>query len=263
MGLSYFVPVDLSEHSYKPVQYALLLARESGGSVTLGHVIDIDQVTESDNQAVVRWSMDRLENAALAKMASLVEMVSLSGIAAKHEIMFGFEKRETLKMIRRVNPDMVVVLRRQREGSDLASFLVRNCSQSVLVVPEACEPQVPSRTLLAADRPPSVRDTILKMVWQSSREVSILDLRRRWLPAASVAGEWADHVREEYGLRPQMLSRKLDTPEDIKEFVSSQPVDLLCTVRGTRSFFLASHHERVSAELIRGLQIPVMVVSRN
>jgi nucleotide-binding universal stress UspA family protein len=263
MSLSYFIPVDLSEHSYKPVQHALMLARESGGRITLCHVIDVDQVTESDNQAVVRWSMEQLESAALAKMSSLVEMVSLSGIPAKHEIMFGIEKRETLKMVRRTNPDVVVVLRSQQDGSDLASFLVRNCSQSVLVVPEACEPQVPSRTLLTADRPPSVRDTILKMVWQSSREVSILDLRRRRQPEGTVAREWAMHVSEEYGLRPRMLSRKLDTPEDIREFVSSQPVDLLCTVRGPRSFLFASHLERVSAELIRGLQIPVMVVSRN
>ncbi|HZI23723.1 MAG TPA: universal stress protein, partial [Chryseolinea sp.] len=95
----YFVPVDFTESCYNAIQYTTTLARSSGGTVKLCHVVDIEQIPESDNPVLVSFAMDRLILEAQKKMKSLREIIFMQGIHVKEEIVLGNLRIELLKQI--------------------------------------------------------------------------------------------------------------------------------------------------------------------
>jgi nucleotide-binding universal stress UspA family protein len=264
--INYFIPVDFSEASYKAIQYASMLAGNTGGTIYLGHVIDAGEITESDNPVVVQWSLDRLEKKASEKMLSLKEIISGSGIIVNQEVGFGNLRQELLKMISRCSPDVIVFPRKtiNRRRSDMLTFLAKNCRQPLLVVPESFVPQVPERTVVATDLRPAngELDTLFQLITNSAHEIALLNIRGVNTPPASSKEEWIKKLETRYGLDARLLQQEGDNVvHGVINFVKANPVDLLCTIRRNRNFLARALSESVSNGIASKAEVPVLVIS--
>ncbi|NJM25900.1 MAG: universal stress protein, partial [Bacteroidia bacterium] len=108
-SITYFVPVDFTRSAYHAVEYAMMMARVSGGQISLFHNIDLQRIEESDNPVVVNLSIDRLFQQAESRMKSLREMIREVNIRASYRIELGYSVEETIKLITTQDVDFVVV----------------------------------------------------------------------------------------------------------------------------------------------------------
>ncbi|MDL5049397.1 universal stress protein [Oscillatoria amoena NRMC-F 0135] len=265
-SIKYFIPVDFSEASFKAIQYASMLADKTGGIIHLGHVIDADEIVESDNPVIVQWNLDRLEKMASDKMQSLKELISSNGIAVTSEITFGRLQSVVLKMISRLTPDVIVLPRRVSNGSkpELLTHLSKHCKQPLLVVPEAFVPQVPERAVVATDLRPAngELDTLFQLIGKSANEISLLNIRSSVAPKEVVKAQWISTLEEKYRLDTKLLQQENDNVVlGVINFVNSNPVDLVCTIRRNKNFLARALGESVSDEIARQAEVPVLVIS--
>lgn len=264
--INYFIPVDFSEASYKAIQYASMLAGKTGGMIYLGHVIDAGEITESDNPVVVQWSLDRLEKKASEKMLSLKEIISGSGIKVNQDVRFGNLRNELLKMIARCTPDVIVFPRKTSSSPkpDMLTFLSKKCKQPLLVVPDSFVLQVPGRTVVATDLRPANGElgTLFQLISKSANEIALLNIRRVNTPPAASKDEWITKLEEKYGLDAQLLQQEGDNVvHGVINFVKSNPVDLLCTIRRNKNFLARALGDSVSNEIASQAEVPVLVIS--
>lgn len=266
--VTYFVAVDFSECSYNALQYATMLARLSAGKIKLVHIIDLDDVAESDNPAVVSWSMDRLMNKANERMKSLREIIAGEGVRVEEEIAFGNIKHELRKRIEQTDPTVIVLGRNieNTPGSDsLVSYLTHNTKLPVLVVPRTHDPKVPMRAVLATDMKPDdgkALGPLFEIITKASSELSILNIKSKFSSNGKAATEWIESLNSRYGIEAKFLQHpNEDVVLGVVDFVRSNPVDLLCTVKRNRSFFEKYFYKSVSHELASQVEVPVLVIN--
>jgi nucleotide-binding universal stress UspA family protein len=266
--LTYFVPVDFSDCSYNALQYAILLARTSGGRVKLSHVIDLEDLPESENPVVVNWNLDRLNRKAKSKMNSLMEIVSMEGVAVEQDIIMGNVRHGLMKQIKQVNPHIIVVGKntQQETGSGIIRFLARNTKIPVLVVPGSHQPTIPTRAVLASDMKPDKLahyEPFLNIVKNTSRELAILLVDRNSAVDQDIIKEWTDKLRSEYGISAQLIpTQKNGRAGLISDFIRSNKVDLLCMIRRSHGFFGGLFNRTKPGPIIpHQVEVPVLVIN--
>jgi nucleotide-binding universal stress UspA family protein len=261
----YFIPVDFSEASFRALQYARMLAARTGGEVRLGHVMDAGDVVESDNPVIVQWSLDRLEQRVNNKMQSLRELISGGGVAVSTEIAFGNVRNGLLKMVERFSPD-VIVLARKASGSrktDIFTYLSKNCRQPLLVVPDSFVPNEPERAVVATDMKPTNGElaALFQLLPDSFRELALLNVAGSNSNAAVEKTEWIKVLEAKYGITAKLLQQRHENiVHGVMDFVKSNPVDLLCTIRRNKNILARTLGNSVSEELARQAEIPVLVI---
>ena len=264
-SIKYFIPADFSEASYKAIQYASLLAEKTGGVIHLGHVIDADEIIESDNPVIVRWNLDRLEKKTVAKMQSLKEIISGNGIPVSSEIVFGRLKSGVLKMIARFTPDVIVLPRRATGAakSELLTYLSKHCRQPFLVVPECFVPHVPEHAVVATDLRPANGElhTFFQLISKTANEVSLLNIRSLGAPKEPVKHEWITLLEAKYRLGTKLLQyENNNVVRGVINFVRTNPVDLLCTIKRNKNFLKRALSDGVSNEIASQAEVPVLVI---
>jgi len=266
--LTYFVPVDFSDCSFNALQYAIILARFSGGKVKIGHVIDIDQVTESENPVVVTWSLENLNRKADKKMNSLREMISLEGVEVDHDIVMGNVRVELMKQIDRVKPNVIVIGRdtdRQLRKDSLVSYFTRNTRIPVLVVPGSHNPTMPNRAVLATDMKPervAEFEPFFNLLKNTSRELAILNITRKQTNGHSASQAWVEILKSAYGIDATILPQKNDTSSHgIMDFIRTNKVDLLCTIKRNKTFIDRFFDSNTTHQLEAHSEVPVLVIN--
>jgi nucleotide-binding universal stress UspA family protein len=261
----YFIPIDFSDASFRALQYAHMLACRTGGEVRLGHVVEAGDAVESDNPVIVQWCLDRLERHATDKMQSLREIFSVNGIVATTEIGFGNVGHVLLKMVERFSPD-VIVLARKASGSksDMLTFLSRNCRQPLLVVPDSFIPIEPERAVVATDMKPTdgELDALFQLLPDSFRELALLNVESSISNRTIGKTDWIKALEAKYGMKARILHQQHENiVHGVMDFVKSNPVDLLCTIRRNKNILRRTLGGSVSDELARQAEIPVLVIS--
>lgn len=126
------VPVDLSNRDAPALGVAVRMAQQSGGSVTLLHVIETLQDTGYDEY---RSFYDRLERQAREKMQRLWETFIPSGVEVMQQIVFGRRAEAIIHYAMKHTMDLIVLtshkidLQRPGEGWGTISHRVGILSQ--------------------------------------------------------------------------------------------------------------------------------------
>jgi nucleotide-binding universal stress UspA family protein len=266
--LTYLVPVDFSDCSYNALQYAIMLARFSEGHVMLCHVIDLEEVPESENPVVVTWSLDRLNRKAKEKMKSLLEMAEMEGVKVEEDIVMGNVKVELLKKVDRINPHVIVIGRntdQQPRRDSVVTWLTRNTRVPVLVVPGSHSPKLPDRAVLATDmKPDKVAEfaPFLNIVRKTAQHLAILSTSRDWSSDGPESQALIEKLNAEYGIEaslvPQPKNGGLNT---VVDFVLSNNIDLLCTIKRNKSFLGRLFNRQEEEQFDYNIEVPVLVIN--
>jgi nucleotide-binding universal stress UspA family protein len=266
--LTYFVPIDFSQSSYNALHYAILLAKLSEGSVRLFHVVDPEEIPESDNQVVVSFALDRLERKAKDKLRSLREMISIEGLEGEDSVVTGRVKFELLKHIKGAKPSVIVMGKEvdgQPDTHSVVSFITRNTEVPVLVVPSSHNPKIPNRAVLATDtRPDKISGfaeciNIIKMI---SQEISVLNVGRNVSPQGRDAIHWLEEINSTYGISASFITNNNSKDgNEIANFIRNNKVDLLCTIKRNQNFLDRLFRRRISNPFVVYGEVPVLFLN--
>jgi nucleotide-binding universal stress UspA family protein len=266
-SFTYFVPVDFSPCSYNALHYATMLARCSYGQIMLSHVIDLEEVPDSENAVVISFAIDRLVKKAEERIKSLREIISLKGIVVKQEILIGNVELQLLKQIDELKPDVIVMGRNteHRLGSQsLLKNITKNTNVPVLVVPVSHNPKIPNRAVLASDMDPKKKikfAPFFEIIKKVSHELSILDIKSGYFSNAQEALTWIKNLNETYGVEAKLLQQEdKNGLANIKNYVQTNEVDLICTVRYNSSILDKLFGRSISNQLTNQLEVPVLVI---
>ncbi len=263
---TYFVPIDFSACSFNALHYATMLARCSNGEIVLSHIIDLDQLPESDNPVVVNFAIDRLIKNAKEKLSSLSEIIFLKGILVKQQVAIGNVQLQLINQISTLKPDVIVMGRDSSNpnGQSLLKYVTKSTNLPVLVVPQSHNPKVPNRAVLASDLDPKKQEKLapfFEIIKKVSHELSILNIKSGYFSNAQEALNWIQNLNKTYGVNAKLL-----TPEnnegiaDLKNYVKINDVDLLCTVRYNKSIFDKLFRRRLANPFTSQLEVPVLVI---
>jgi nucleotide-binding universal stress UspA family protein len=100
------VPLDLTNKHRKAVDTAAELARQSGGEVTLVHVIELIQGMPVEEE---KDFYERLEAAAKEHLAEHAELLREQEVAHRQEIFFGARAPEIVRLARETAVDLIVL----------------------------------------------------------------------------------------------------------------------------------------------------------
>lgn len=265
--LTYFVPIDFSACSYNALHYTTMLARCSQGVIKLCHVIDLDEIPDSENPVVVSFAIDRLVKKAEDRMKSLREIISLDGVNVKADIVMGNVHTQLMNQIETIKPNVIVMGKEVGKitgARSLLKYITRNTSVPVLMVPESHNPRIPNRAVLASDMNPEREiefAPFIDIVKKVSHELSILNIRSGYFNNAKDTLKWINNLNETYGINAKLLSREnKNGVKSIVDFVRTNKVDLLCTVRYNTSLYDKLFDRSFTNQLTSEVEVPVLVI---
>jgi nucleotide-binding universal stress UspA family protein len=262
----YFVPVDFSESSYNALQYTVMLAKVSGGTVQLCHVIDLDNLPESDNALVVSFALERLEKQAQEKMKSLCEIISLNGITVEVNIVTGRVRTTIMNQIQKADPKIIVLGKNtesQPRPNSLITYIAKHAQVPVLVVPGSHNPQVPNKAVLATDstqRKSSEPATLIEFL-PETKQLSVLIINNN--NALKHEEHWIKIIKSTYGIDVKIIHQHPKHNNDIAEFIRTNSIHLMC-IGNTAQSFISRFFKRNNEPEVLALEskIPVLVFNR-
>lgn len=266
--ITYFVPVDFSACSYNALHYATMLARCAPGRIHLCHVVDLEEIPDSENPVVVSFAMERLITKAEEKMKSLREIISMTGILVKEQIVMGNVKTQLMKQIDSVQPNVIVMGRNvdKKVGvGSLLRYITRNTNVPVLVIPESHNPRMPDRAVLASDMDTS-REVdfapFFEIIRRVSNELSILNIRSGFFANAGDALKWLNKLNATYGMNAKLLEHEENSSgvKGIVDFIRTHKIDLLCTVKSNKSIYDRLFDRSLANQLTSEVEVPVLVI---
>lgn len=267
--INYFVPVDFSACSYNALHYATMLAKCSPSKIHLCHVIDLEEIPDSENPVVVSFAIDRLIQKAEDKMKSLREIISMNGILVKEEIVMGNVRTQLSNHIEAIKPDVIVIGRNVEKSvsaRSLLRYITQNTNVPVLVVPQSHSPKIPNRAVLASDLDPAREPDLapfFDIIKKVSNELSILNIRSGFFSNAADALERIGHLNKKYGVEATLLPQ--DHPPEVKgilDFIRTHKIDLLCTVKSNRSLYDRLFDRSIATQLTSQVEVPVLVIKQ-
>ncbi|MBX2967000.1 MAG: universal stress protein [Cyclobacteriaceae bacterium] len=264
--LTYLVPVDFSPCSLNALQYATMLARHAEGKIVLSHVVDLEEVPESDNPVVVTWNLDRLSRTAQEKMKSLREMIALEGIPVEEDIAFGNVKNGVVKQIEQIKPTVIVLGRNtdsQPDKNSMVTHISKNTRVPVLVVPGSHNPRVPNKALLATDMKPfGLKDFALLMniIRKTALQLAVLNVKNNTANGAH-ASAWVEKLNTTYDIEASLVTtNKPQFEKSVEEAVRENKVDFLFAIRHEGIFDRIFNNDPLPFPVQAG--VPVLLVRR-
>lgn len=264
---TYFVPIDFTESCYNALQYTTTLARNSGGTVKLCHIVDLEEIPESDNPVVVSFAMDRLVLEAQKKMKSLREIIFMQGVHVKEEIVLGNLRLELLKQIEAASPSVVVIGRdsnKQLTSHSLLTCLTRNTDSPVLVVPQSYNSRKASRAILTVDMESKKNGKFSMMSVLIKRLLSyfsVLEVNSLRFGSGNEALQWIEIMRSRGSVNPNFLSNNNDERlNQMIEFIKTNEIDLFC-IQESRNFFGKLFRQNIFKHLPQRANGPMLVIT--
>ena len=264
--LTFFVPIDFSACSFNALHYATMLARCSNGEIILSHIIDLDQLPESENTVVINFAIDRLTKTAEEKLRSLREIIFLKGIVVKQQVSMGNVKIQLTNQIAELKPDVVVMGRDSGDAGahSLLKYIAKNTSLPVMVVPKTHNPKVPNRAVLVSDLDPKKQVNLapfFEIIKKVSHELSILNIKSNYFTNAQEALTWIHNLNKTYGVNAKLLTREqTDKISNLKHYMEKNDIDLFCTVRYNKNIFDKIFGRKLPNQLANQLEVPVLVI---
>jgi nucleotide-binding universal stress UspA family protein len=267
-NFTYFVPLDFTECSYNALHYATILARNTEGRIKICHVIDLEELPDSENPVVLSFAMDRLIKKAQQKIRSLREIISMDGVNVKDEIVIGNVRNQLIKQIDEKRPNVVVIGRdtsKRHASKGLVGFLTKNTSVPVLVVPQSHNPKIPSRAVLASDVNANHEvqfGPVFDIIKKVSKELSVVNINSSYFANAKGVLKWLENERDKGKKNGKSLTHQNGCRlSGVIDFIRINKIDLLCTVRSNSRFFDKLLHRNISRHLTSQADVPVLVIT--
>ena len=263
---TYFVPVDFTECCYDTLQYTASLARNSGGRVKLCHVVDLEEIPESDNPVVVSFAIDRYLKEAQKKMKSLREIILMAGISVEDEIVMGNIEIQLIKQIECIRPSVIVVGKdsnKELTSHRLLTYLTRNTTFPVLVVPQSINSKTSSKAILTLDM--DGRKAGFSLFSELTKRIlsffSVLEIRSLRFSIGKEGIDWTNTMRSNGCVNPNLLAdSNNDRVTQWLDFIRDNKIDLVC-IREKHRIFNKFFNHNITKHLPRQVESPLLVIT--
>lgn len=260
----YFVGIDFSPGSYKAVQYAILLAKKMEAMVQLHHVIDADEIAESNNHFVVARSIDHLKERAESQMRSFAEMIlETHNVPVYHSISIGNPAASIISEINKKKPE-AVFLGRSNGNCFLLKKVLSRVTVPVFIVPKSTEVQLLSNIIFATDLKPVTTERLgllIDLVKQDHQTVSVLHIQTNPHVNGTNHELTDSKLSEQLKFNSHLVLKHNEPVEGILAHVKSNGTNLLVTVKRERNFFGRMLSKSISKQLAMHADIPILVIS--
>ncbi len=182
-------------------------------------------------------------------------------------MVIGNVELQLMDQIEEIRPDVIVMGRNSvnKPGAQsLLKYITKNTDLPVLVVPQSHNPKMPNRAVLASDLNPKKEVRLapfFEIIKKVSHELSILDIKSNYFSNAQEALNWIQNLNQTYGVNAKLLtSENNDGIANLKKYVQSNDVDLLCTVNYHKSIFERLFGRSLPSQLTSQLEVPILVI---
>ncbi len=131
------VLIDFSKSAYKALKYALSLAKQIDGEITLLYIAKTRDVVNSDNPNVVLRALDIATTKAETQLKSIAEMVEAEGVQVKYYNTVGDLPIKTNLHLELYKPNLVVIGKSnygEHQLGELTEFLLYQFTGNLLIV---------------------------------------------------------------------------------------------------------------------------------
>ena len=264
-NLTYFVPVDFSDCSYRAVQYATLLAKMFGGRIELFHVTDTKEIMQYDSPMSTIRTMDDLTRKAVNKMRSLCEMISETWqIPVHYSLTIGDTNELMLSEIQRKYPD-VIVFGKGKKGNSLLKKILTHIHIPVFVIPPGTEIKEPSSIILTTDLQP-VNSEAMKLLANLARRspqgLSLLDIQEEDSLDGKEKKEWVEDISKQFDVSANFLAvQDKQSPDGILDRIRSTCTDLLCIVKREENDRTEIPAKDITVQLALKAEVATLVIT--
>jgi nucleotide-binding universal stress UspA family protein len=256
------VPVNASSSAFHSLEYALHIARVLHTSIHLFHVTDARELPESGNPIVVNRILERLDRKAANCVASLKEIIEESGVKVHTaESVVGNVEQLLYKRMAELSPTLII-LGRDSFSKHLLSRMISHAAYPILVIPESVPPRLPSSIILSYDQselPAKKLDVLFKLVQRTTQELTVLSIAKRKHQGKQRVQRYQVEPNSSFLVNYYQTEEPADG-HGIEIFVSTNEVDLICTLRQKRAFLDRIFDRNAPLDLIYHVSIPVLVL---
>lgn len=259
-GLHYLIPVDFSGAAYRAAQYALLLARKTGGQITLVHVFEANHLSDSVNPVVLTELVKRTEEIKKRKLKGLQDIIKISGIHVDIEILRGHFPQVLIGYVSQVRPDVMVVARKSTNYSQLIMQLLQDTSPHLLIFPDSSHPETPQRALIAADLSDTSNglDMLVRLLVSMEQELALVHTDVAQDEAAlqdKIIG-----IQKKFGVEARLIKyRQPVRSHDILLTLKRNPADWLCVVKKKGNWLTRMFSNIRQEDITTQAEVPVLV----
>lgn len=112
------VPNDLHEHSEHALRYAEAIARQTGATLDVLHVITSSFRKQKFGEEAERRSGYTVEDEVEAALDKIIKRVGQSGVTANRHVRAGHVEEETLRLVDELSADLVIMCAGERLRTD-------------------------------------------------------------------------------------------------------------------------------------------------
>jgi nucleotide-binding universal stress UspA family protein len=186
----------------------------------------------------------------------------------EEDIVIGNVPFALMKQIDLTIPHVIVIGRNSEappRKDSVVSYITRNTKIPVLVVPGSHNPKRPNRAVLATDMRPingGQLASLIDIVKGTSQELSILNIKAPYDRTEKDIQQWSELFQSTYGIKVNFLKQENgDIASGLMDFIRSNKVDLLCTVKHKAGFFDKLFGGGVSNQFTNQGEVPVLVLN--
>ncbi len=258
--LHYLIPIDFTEAAYQAAQYALFLAKKSGGRITLLHVLDAQHIPATENPVVVTKLIEHTEKIKQQKLAGLQDIIKTCGIDVHIEMLHGAFPDALLQYIAGVKPDVTVVARKSTTYSQLISELLQNTCGHLLIVPCSPVPETPHRALVAADLSDTSSgfDMLVRLLAAMDQEMALV--HTDVVQDDAVLQEKLIGIQKKFGVVARLIrNRKPVRSHEILLTLKRNPADWLCVIKKKGNWLTQMFSNIQQEDITTQAEVPVLV----
>ena len=254
------VPVNSTANAFNSLEYALKLAKILHNSIHIFYVIDISIDDLSESTLVARRILEKTYRKAENCVDSLREMIEEGGVkVVSADYRIGNIGSLIQKQVEYIRPGMIVIGRDCFSKTTIDN-LVSSVSCPVIAIPESATPQLPSSIVLTNEHstfPEKVIAPLIKIAQSTTQELTILSFLKFKPKVENVA---VPHISTTKVLLKIQQIDGSPSASTVGDFVQEKAVNLVCTTQQRQSLFKRLLKRSFSAEIVFGLNIPVMIL---
>jgi nucleotide-binding universal stress UspA family protein len=255
------VPVNSSANAFNSLEYALKLAKVLNNTIHLFYVIDVSISELSESTIVANRVLERIYRNSETCVESLKEMIEESGVkVVTAESKIGNTGSLIQKQIELIRPGMIVIGRDCFTRNTITN-LITYSTCPVIAIPESASPRLPSSVILTNEQnsfPEKSINPLIKIIERTTKELTILNFikfKKNRMEKVAVP-----HVSTRSVLLNYQQVEDSPSANSVDGFVQARAVDLVCTIHKKQSLFSSFFRRGFSAEIVFGLEIPVMIM---
>jgi nucleotide-binding universal stress UspA family protein len=251
-ALRMLVAIDFSPTSYTTLEYAMNLAKSQRTPIELFHIIDFDELSETDNPLVMDRMLTQIEEKARIRLESLIEMLTEQSVEVTGtDLAIGKVEHALRKKIKDQGPYLVIAGANQWGGK--IKNHIKSFSSAFLLIPENMPWKSP-HTIGIYGRQQNLNQIVKPILYWAWHDKQIIllgqDLDKNFNSGTDLI--------EGTPILLEKVSSPISSLQQLQSVIKELEIDLLCVDHKKKTFWGKWLERRRFLKITSNLKIPVL-----